>query len=200
MTGKSRCFAFVVFKNSADLASVFGAGDHAINSKKVDVKRAKAKPGKVFIGGLKPEMTDDEIRDAFSPFGTITEFEMPFDKQKNQRKSFGFITFEREETMKELVKKQKVMVGEVEVDVRKATPKNDYYSGAMGGYGGWYGDYYGGYGYGDYYGGYGYDYYGGYGHQGGGKMRGRGGASAGEEGSAEGGAAPSGRGTRGAPY
>ena len=87
---------------------------------------------------------------------------MPFDKQKNQRKAFGFITFEREDTMKELVTKGKVQIGEHEIDIRKAQPKGDNYSGGGGGgYGGGYGAEYFGGGY-DYYG-YGADYYGGWG-------------------------------------
>ena len=154
VTGKSRCFAFVVFKEASDLTKVFDSGDHAINSKKVDVKRAKAKPGKIFIGGLKPELTDEEIRKYFEQYGAILEFEMPIDKVKNQRKTFGFITFEREETMKELIKKNKVTIGDVEIDLRKATPKNDFRNGRF------YNDFVGftpGSGY-DYYGGYYYNY------------------------------------------
>ncbi len=108
MTGKSRCFAFVVYKEPAGLTKAFAQSDHAINSKKVDVKRARAKPGKLFVGGLKADMTDEDIREAFAQYGNIIEFEMPFDKNKNQRKGFGFITYEREETMKELLKKGKV--------------------------------------------------------------------------------------------
>ncbi len=108
LTGKSRCFAFVVYKEASDLAKAFAAGEHAINSKKVDVKKARAKPGKIFVGGLKAEMTDEDIRTHFEQYGNIIEFEMPFDKVKQQRKGFGFITFEREETMKELIKKGKV--------------------------------------------------------------------------------------------
>ena len=76
----------------------------------MDVKKARAKPGKIFVGGLKPEMTDDDIRKHFEQYGAIIEFEMPFDKIKKQRKGFGFITFEREETMKELIKKGKVRI------------------------------------------------------------------------------------------
>ena len=156
---------------------VFEGGDHAINSKKVDVKRAKAKPGKMFLGGLKvkpikksavclqffndffflqPELSEEEIKKHFEQYGTIIEFEMPFDKTKNQRKGFGFITFEREETMKELIKKGKDKIGEHEIDLKKATPKSDPYFGA--GYSDFYGyDYYGGYGgpYDSYYGGFG---------------------------------------------
>ena len=46
----------------------------------VDVKRARAKPGKVFVGGLKAEMSDDDIKEAFAQYGTVTEVELPFDK------------------------------------------------------------------------------------------------------------------------
>lgn len=189
MTGRSRCFAFVVFKEAESINKVFEAdGGHAINSKKVDVKRAKAKPGKMFLGGLKPELSDDDIRTHFEQYGTIIEFEMPYDKTKNQRKGFGFITFEREETMKELIKKGKEMIGEYSIDLKKATPRPDnFHQGVVGGgaaapwaagagdYAG-YNDYYGYSGYQDYnyswgppQGSYGWGPYGG-----GGKMRGRG--------------------------
>ena len=78
----------------------------------------------MFLGGLKPELEDDQIRKHFEQYGTILEFEMPLDKTKNQRKGFGFITFEREETMKDLIKKGKEMIGEHEIDLKKATPKS----------------------------------------------------------------------------
>lgn len=166
VTGRSRCFAFLVFKEKESVEKVLGGGgDHAINSKKVDVKRAKAKPGKIFVGGLVPELEDEQIKTYFAQFGNVTDCEMPFDKTKNQRKNFCFVTFEREETMKELLKSPKQKIGEVEVDVKRATPKSGYRGGG-GGYGG---DFYG---YTDYY--YGYpDYYGWAGKQqgsGGGKM------------------------------
>ena len=197
---RSRCFAFVVFKDASSVNKVFEAGDHAINSKKVDVKRAKAKPGKMFIGGLKQELTDEQIRTHFEQYGTILEFEMPFDKVKKQRKGFGFITFEREETMKDLLKKGKEKIEDCEVDLKKATPRADNFapgggpmggaSGAPGQYGGafdygydYYGQDYYGYGWAGSMGGYGpgmgaWGSYGGgssRGGTGGGKMRGRGG-------------------------
>merc|ERR1712158_214708 len=182
-TGKSRCFAFIIYKESASITKVFEQTEHAINSKKVDVKKAKAKPGKIFIGGLKPDMTEEMIRSAFEAYGTVTEIELPVDKKdNNKRKGFGFITFEREETMKEVAKKGKVQVGEHSVDIRKATPKpGPGMGGRPGGYGGGmgFGDAYGGYG--DFsqqgWAGYGQQGWGGYGMaQGGGKMN-RGGAA-----------------------
>jgi RNA-binding protein Musashi len=69
-------------------------------------------------------------------FGKITEFEMPLDKTTKVRKGFGFITFEREDTMKDLINKRRVTIGEHTVDLRKATPKPDKMAGgATGGWG-----------------------------------------------------------------
>ena len=51
----------------------------------VDVKRARAKPGKIFVGGLKAEMSDDDIKEAFNQYGPVTEMELPFDKVRPHR-------------------------------------------------------------------------------------------------------------------
>lgn len=107
------------------LLQVINAGDHVINGKKVDPKKAKARHGKIFVGGLKPELTDDEIKNFFNQFGNIVEVEMPFDKTKNQRKGFCFITFEQEFVVTELLKTPKQSISGHEVDVKKATPKPD---------------------------------------------------------------------------
>ncbi|XP_026292163.2 RNA-binding protein squid isoform X1 [Frankliniella occidentalis] len=185
-TGRSRGFAFIVFSQSSTIDKVLQAGDHIINNKKVDPKKAKARHGKIFVGGLTSELSDDEIKNHFAQFGTIVEVEMPFDKTKNQRKGFCFITFESEQVVMELLKNPKQSISGKEVDVKKATPKPNEMGGMRGGRGGrggrgrgrggyggqgWGNQGYGGYGYGQGYDGYGggYDYYGGgYGGYGGG--------------------------------
>lgn len=48
---------------------------------------------------------------------------MPFDKIKNQRKAFCFITFDSETVVNELLKTPKQTISGKEVDVKKATPK-----------------------------------------------------------------------------
>lgn len=177
-TGRSRGFAFIVFSQADSIDKVLSAGDHIINNKKVDPKKAKARHGKIFVGGLAPELSDDDIKNFFAQYGTIVEVEMPFDKTKNQRKGFCFITFESEQVVQELLKSPKQSINGKEVDVKKATPKPDGIGGlrgsrgtrggrgrGRGGYGGY--DYYGS-GYGNYggYGGYDYTGYGGYGNYG----------------------------------
>ena len=155
-TGRSRGFAFIEFKESTSVDKVFEAmyikncfkGDHAINNKRVSVKRAKVKPGKIFLGRLKPELSDDVIKNHFQQYGNILEIERPFDKKANVLKNFCFITFEREETMKQLIKKGKETIGRHEIDLKRVTPKQNptlhqnqipFPNGSGGGYNNFYG-------------------------------------------------------------
>jgi len=175
-TNRSRGFAFVVFKSVEGLNSSVNA-EHNVKGKKVAVKKAQAKQGKIYVGKLKAELSDDDIKAHFATFGAIAAVEQPFDKVKNERKNFCFITFEREDAAKKLLKEGSTTINGVELEVKKVTPKPDPRAmmgmgrgGRGGGFGGYnpYGDYYGGgYGYGDPYGGYG-GYGGGWGGYGGG--------------------------------
>lgn len=185
MTGRSRGFAFIVFKDADSIDKVTAAGEHTINGKKVDPKKAKARHGKIFVGGIPAELADEDIKEYFGQYGSIIEIEMPFDKQKNQRKGFCFITFESEQVVGELLKRPKQTIKDKEVDVKKATPKPDQMMMGRGGWGGrggfrgrggrggggynsnWGQGGYSGYGPSYGYDGYGnYDYYGGYGNYG----------------------------------
>lgn len=134
-TGRSRGFAFIVFSASDTIDKIMAAGDHIINNKKVDPKKAKARHGKIFVGGLSAELSDDDIKNFFNQFGTVSflysqyfeiftnltlylqivEVEMPFDKTKNQRKGFCFITFESEQIVNELLKTPKQNINGKEV-------------------------------------------------------------------------------------
>lgn len=71
-TGRSRGFAFIVFAQADSIDKVMAAGDHIINNKKVDPKKAKARHGKIFVGGLSNELSDDDIKNFFNQFGTVS--------------------------------------------------------------------------------------------------------------------------------
>lgn len=215
-TGRSRGFAFVVFVDEAGVNAAVAAATHNIKGKDVAVKKAQAKQGKVYVGKLKPELTDEAIKEFFGQYGNVAQIEQPFDKVKNERKNFCFITFDKEETAKKLLKEGTVNIQGHELEIKKVNPPNKGMQGGFGGGGrgggrggqhggfggpgGWGG--YGGYGgYGDAYGWGGYgggpaDAYGGwaggYGGYGGGQWGGYGGNPAGGKargGGARGGAA-----------
>ena len=78
-TGASRGFGFVIFSNEASIDAVFASGSHEIDGKKVcvlkfriqsklnstlqvDPKKAERRDGKMFVGGVKPETTDETLR------------------------------------------------------------------------------------------------------------------------------------------
>jgi len=210
-TGRSRGFAFVVFKSVEGVDAACAEPNHTVKNKKVAVKKAQAKQGKVYVGKLKAELSDDEIKTHFSQFGTIANIEQPFDKTKNERKNFCFITFEKEEVAKRLLKEGTCFVNGHELEIKRVNTKpsqgNMMGGGMMGGRGGGRGGYgqqqWGGYpqgGYGDWgQGGYGYgqDMYG-YGAGGYGGMGGYGGGyQAGGKTARGGGGAPRGGGFRG---
>ncbi|MRB67712.1 hypothetical protein GH825_30590, partial [Bacillus thuringiensis] len=81
-----------------------------------------------------PEVPESDIREYFGRFGKIEEIDLPFDKVKNQRRAFCFITFETEEIVNRVCEEQKQKIGGKTVDVKKATPKSE--QGFGGGFGG----------------------------------------------------------------
>ncbi|KAK2167709.1 hypothetical protein LSH36_25g09068 [Paralvinella palmiformis] len=169
-TGRSRGFGFVTFATSAAVNSIISQESHTLNGRNIDPKRAKARGGrepsnKVFVGGLDPDTSEEEVRSYFGQFGTITELNLPYDKMKGQRRAFCFITFDTDAEADECCRMAKHTVGEKEVDVKKATPKSQDGGFGRGRGGGFQSGGRGrGRGYGD--GGQGYDYgsqgYGGY--------------------------------------
>lgn len=71
-SGRSRGFAFIVFKDVESIEKVMAAGEHVINNKKVDPKKAKARHGKIFVGGLDVETSEEDIRNFFGEYGTVS--------------------------------------------------------------------------------------------------------------------------------
>ncbi|XP_034936122.1 RNA-binding protein squid-like [Chelonus insularis] len=147
-TGISRGFAFMVFTNPKTIDKLLASGEHYINERKVDPKRVskKSQHGKIFVGGLTPDMTDDDIKAYFNQFGTVVELQAPFDKTKNQRKGFCFITFDSKDVVYKLLKAPKQTINGKEVDVKKVKVNPDMNRQGYWGFGYGYG-YGGGYGY-----------------------------------------------------
>ncbi|CAF1150533.1 unnamed protein product [Adineta steineri] len=78
---------------------------------------------KVFIGGLDPSFPDSQLREYFSKFGKIDEIDLPYDKEKNERRPFCFISFQTEQAAQEVLRLQRHTIGDISVDVKRAKPK-----------------------------------------------------------------------------
>ncbi|GFW10218.1 RNA-binding protein squid [Trichonephila clavipes] len=137
-TGKSRGFGFITFGVEETVDNVLKAVPHTIKGKQIDPKRAKARPGikKIFVGGLDIDYPEADIRAHFEKYGKAKNVELPFDKVKNQRRQFCFVTFETEDACEASCKQSKQKIGNKECDVKKATNKPDPRLGGRGGPGG----------------------------------------------------------------
>jgi RNA recognition motif-containing protein len=126
-----------VFKDAAGLGAVIAQEAHVIKgknffSKKVTCKKAEAKPGKIYVGKLPSEgITVVDIQTHFAPFGPVVEVECctpstrwalwPIDKSKNDEpKDFCFVTFEREETAKQILKEGSATINGHQIGIKKA--------------------------------------------------------------------------------
>ena len=56
-TGRSRGFAFVIYKSPEGVEKAVAKEEHELKGKKVAVKKAQSKQGKIYVGKLKPEIT-----------------------------------------------------------------------------------------------------------------------------------------------
>ena len=55
---------------------------------------SQQKVTKMFIGGIKDDTTEDDIRNTFSGFGNLTKVELITDKGTGKAKGFCFVTFD----------------------------------------------------------------------------------------------------------
>ncbi len=58
----------------------------------------------IYVGNLSYEITDDEVRDIFSPHGEITSVSIIKDKYSGQSKGFGFVEMPNQAEAEEAIK------------------------------------------------------------------------------------------------
>ncbi|KAK1805929.1 hypothetical protein P4O66_012975 [Electrophorus voltai] len=66
-----------------------------------DVREMMSDEGKLFIGGLSYETTEQSLEDAFSKYGTIAKVDIIRDRETDRSRGFGFVTFENPDDAKD---------------------------------------------------------------------------------------------------
>eukprot|EP00897_Mesotaenium_endlicherianum_P003041 jgi/Mesen1/2765/ME000170S01873 len=192
-TGHPRGFGFVTFADPLVCDRVV-QDKHVIDGRTVEAKKSVPrenvgstargpKTKKIFVGGIPPNITEDDLKAYFSKYGPVTEYQVMQDHATGRSRGFGFVTFDSDQVVEDVLAHGKMHeLGQKQVEVKKAEPKRTeggpdsrgYGGGSRGGYGGGGGG--GGYGgYSDDYSGGGGSYGGGYGARGGYGGRGGGG-------------------------
>lgn len=133
-TNKSKGFAFVSIEDpDNEIKKKILTHKHEINGKIVDVKLAvdgKKREEmldatkKIFVGGLDPGVTNEDLKEFFNRYGPVREACVLFDNNRGVSRCFGFVTFEQKETVDSLVKKNNYSIKGKLVDVKQALPKS----------------------------------------------------------------------------
>ncbi|XP_077996819.1 uncharacterized protein LOC144450125 [Glandiceps talaboti] len=143
-TQKSRGFGFVTY-NSLDMVDQCQSNrPHTIDQKQVEVKRAfprdsppncHIKTKIIFVGGCR-EAEEEQLRDVFKTVGKIEKLQVMTDRNTGKKKGFAFITFEDEDIADKAVIIKHFDVSGINVEAKKAEPKENQMGGGGGGRGG----------------------------------------------------------------
>ncbi|CAI0456286.1 unnamed protein product [Linum tenue] len=131
-TGQPRGFGFVTYADPSVVDQVI-QDTHIINGKQVEIKRTiprgaagpkDFKTKKIFVGGIPSAVTEDDLKEFFSQFGSIAEHQILRDHSTNRSRGFGFVTFEEEDAVDELLTKgNRLEFAGTQVEIKKAEPK-----------------------------------------------------------------------------
>ncbi|KAL2552501.1 heterogeneous nuclear ribonucleoprotein 1 [Forsythia ovata] len=130
-TGHPRGFGFVTYADPSAVDRVIDE-THIINGKQVEIKRTIPRGAnikdfrtkKIFVGGIPTTVGEDEFRDFFSKFGDVKEQQIMRDHSSGRSRGFGFISFETEQSVDDLLANgNRLEFAGAQVEIKKAEPK-----------------------------------------------------------------------------
>ncbi|CAK9182254.1 unnamed protein product [Ilex paraguariensis] len=142
-TGRARGFGFIVFADPA-IAERVVKEKHMIDGRNVEAKKAvprddqrmlngnngsiQGSPGpactkKIFVGGLASTVTENDFKNYFDQFGTITDIVVIYDHNTHRPRGFGFITYDSEDAVDKAMHKTFHELKGKMVEVKRAVPK-----------------------------------------------------------------------------
>ncbi|KAL3643319.1 hypothetical protein CASFOL_014134 [Castilleja foliolosa] len=84
-------------------------------------------PGKLFIGGISWDTSEERLREYFQTFGEIVEAVIMRDRTTGRARGFGFIVFANASVAEKVVRERHVIDGRT-VEAKKAVPRDDHQS------------------------------------------------------------------------
>ncbi|TXG68587.1 hypothetical protein EZV62_003522 [Acer yangbiense] len=131
-TGRPRGFGFVTFADPA-IADQILEKNHVIDGRAVEVKKTVPREEmvkevletkKIFVGGMPPSLTEDDLEEYFSSYGNIVENQIMLDHITGRSRGFGFVTFETADAVEKVLSWGKIHeLGGKQVEIKKAEPR-----------------------------------------------------------------------------
>ncbi|KAL0363141.1 UNVERIFIED_CONTAM: Heterogeneous nuclear ribonucleoprotein 1 [Sesamum calycinum] len=82
-------------------------------------------PGKLFIGGISWDTSEERLREYFQTFGEVVEAVIMKDRTTGRARGFGFIVFANASVAEKVVREKHTIDGRT-VEAKKAVPRDDH--------------------------------------------------------------------------
>uniref|UniRef100_A0A7S1WN11 RRM domain-containing protein n=1 Tax=Alexandrium catenella TaxID=2925 RepID=A0A7S1WN11_ALECA len=128
-TERSRGFGYVTMQDPSTREVIISA-THEFAGRPVTVMLTKDSLAgndvkKVHLSRLGPEVSVEDIRQTFLPFGTILDVHTPKDPNTGERKNFAFVTFDTQESFDTAIAARSVNIRGADVNIKPASQCRD---------------------------------------------------------------------------